>query len=294
VKLGLIAMLVLSGCQDRSSEPVGPIPVQVSEGIPPSKHVPPDAGPPPPTWPQSSAALTPPQVVFPEGFGKHKIFLDPGHGNPGNSGNESCTCVEEQSFNLEIGKHLKAALEASGHFQVKLSRSATSAPKYRVRLAAARATGAEVFLSLHSDVRGDGVPAASKDGRQCYSNPDAPGFSVLWSDEGKPALVAKRKSLARVMASKMAGCGMTPYSGEDYEGLYEGDPDAPGVFVDRHVPSQRIFFLHAPPMPSIIIETHHAWDPLEEARFQERATRDAFSRAVLAGLIGFYAAASAR
>jgi hypothetical protein len=49
--------------------------------------------------------------------------------------------------------------------------------------------------------------------------------------------------------------------------------------------------------PSVVIlrdceimpQRHHAWDPLEEARFQEKATRDIFGQSVAAGLVDYFA-----
>ncbi len=41
-------------------------------------------------------------------------------------------------------------------------------------------------------------------------------------------------------------------------------------------------------MPSILIETHHAWDLREAHRFAEAATREVFGRAVAAGLLDFF------
>ncbi|MET0402683.1 MAG: N-acetylmuramoyl-L-alanine amidase, partial [Cystobacter sp.] len=72
---------------------------------------------------------------------------------------------------------------------------------------------------------------------------------------------------------------------EDYVGLYAADPDQPGAFVSRHQPGQRIFVLREPTMPSIIIETHHAWDFEEAARWREERTLEAFAAAVAQGLV---------
>jgi len=58
------------------------------------------------------------------------------------------------------------------------------------------------------------------------------------------------------------------------------------VFVDRRTPlRRRVFLLRAPRMPSIIIETHHALDYRESARWAEPRTHDAFAAAVAAALV---------
>ena len=53
----------------------------------------------------------------------------------------------------------------------------------------------------------------------------------------------------------------------------------------RHRPGQRIFMLRKPAIPSVIIETHHAWDPREEARWTRGEPWPAFGAAVAAALV---------
>jgi N-acetylmuramoyl-L-alanine amidase len=67
--------------------------------------------------------------------------------------------------------------------------------------------------------------------------------------------------------------------------LYDGDPEQPGVFVDRHEPGYRIMMLRRPRIPSVIIETHHALDFEEVERWKEPRTLEAFSAAVAQGLV---------
>lgn len=233
-------------------------------------------------WPMEGAALTPPAVAFPSGFERRHVFLDPGHGAPDNTGNRSSRCEDEQDFTLALATDLAPRLEATGHFTVTLSRHAGQLVPYRERVATAASEKADVFLSLHSDVRGTAEPA-----RDCPTSRDAPGFSVLWSDDGDADLAAARHALARRTAEALRDLGLTAYDGNEYTGLYEGDA-VEGVFVDRHQPGKRIFVLRQPTMPSIIIETHNAWDDREAARWEEEGTRAAFADAVAAALVAFF------
>jgi N-acetylmuramoyl-L-alanine amidase len=132
---------------------------------------------------------------------------------------------------------------------------------------------------LHSDVRGD-----NDSGDACPRSRSAPGFAVLWSDAADDALDDRRLGLARAMARQLQRMGVLPYSGADYRGMYAADT-TPGVFVDRHEPQERIFVLHKPTMPSIIIETHNAWDDREVARWDQKQTREAFMAAVVTALV---------
>jgi N-acetylmuramoyl-L-alanine amidase len=232
-------------------------------------------------WPGDATRLTPPPLQIPEGFGRRRIFIDPGHGAANNSGNRSSRCQDEQDFTLSLALDIAPRLEASGGFDVALSRQPGELVAYRDRVAAAEAFEAEVFVSLHSDVRGKADPE-----RSCPTSRDAPGFSVLWSDEGSPALVASRLALSRRTAEALTILGLSAYGGEEYAGLYAGD-STPGVFVDRHDPDERIFVLREPTMPSIIVETHNAWDDREAQRWTEPSTRDAFADALAQALVSF-------
>ena len=55
--------------------------------------------------------------------------------------------------------------------------------------------------------------------------------------------------------------------------------------MSRHQPGQRIFVLRKPPMPSVIIETHHALDFEEVARWREERTLESFAAAVTQGMV---------
>lgn len=236
-------------------------------------------------WPSPDAPLTPPAVVFPPGFGVHRIYVDAGHGAPGNTGNTSSFCVDEQDFTLAVARALADYLEATGHFEARVSRQSDQRIEYLDRVDDAARWGAEVFLSLHSDARGKPERWWPEPGLSCPRSLGAPGFSVLLSDEGEPAMNERRVTLARAVARRIQGVGITAYAGAEYQGLYEGDARQPGVFLDRHALDQRIFVLRRPVMPSILIETHNALDPREAERWNEERTRDAFSAAVTAGLV---------
>jgi N-acetylmuramoyl-L-alanine amidase len=137
---------------------------------------------------------------------------------------------------------------------------------------------------LHSDVRGDVGRWEPEAGKSCALGFEAPGFTVLYSDEGGSDRVAPRRALARAVARRMSLSGFLPYV-DGYDALYEGDPGERGVYVDRHAPDKRIFVLRSAEMPSVLIETHNAIDPREALRWEEGPTRDAFASAVAAALV---------
>ncbi|MBW2459174.1 MAG: N-acetylmuramoyl-L-alanine amidase [Deltaproteobacteria bacterium] len=243
-------------------------------------------------WPAPEAAISAPGVAIPAGFGTHRIFVDPGHGAEGNTGNRSAFCRDEQDFTMGLATQLAIELEATGHFEVKTSRSPDTLVPYRARVSTAEQWGAEAFVSIHSDVRGKTEQWAPDAGLACLRSRAAPGFSVLWSDQGAPDLLNRRLSLARSLAAQLERMGLTAYDGREYQGLYDGDGRQPGVFVDRHAPKERIFVLHKPTMPSVIVETHNALDDREALRWEEPEVRRAFGAAVTTALVELLARSS--
>ena len=239
-----------------------------------------------PRWPAREVALVPLEPAFPEAMPARRVFLDAGHGAPQNTGNVSAFCVDEQDFTARVAAHLAARLQGTGRFEVKLSRAGGALVDYRSRVAEAESWGADVFLSLHSDVRGAPDRWSPTTGASCPIALDGVGFSILLSDEGTAELTARRLSLARSTARALEAIGLPAYDGSGYS-EYEGDREAPGVFFDRHLPDQRIFVLRKTHMPAILVETHHAIDPREAARWDEPETLDAFASAIAVALASF-------
>jgi len=237
-----------------------------------------------PAWPAPGAQLTAPALSVPKGFRKKRIYLDAGHGFRGNTGNVSVTCENEADFTLRVAEDLARRLEATGRFQVRLSRKAGKDVSYPTRVAEAEGWNADAFVSLHSDARGEAAWWQPAPGQSCLRQDAGPGYSVLWADDTAEPLRTRRVTLARALSRRMAEAGFPPYNGVDYEGLYAGD-EQPGVFVSRHEPGRRIHVLRRPRVPSVIIETHHALDFEEAARWKEERTLEVFAAAVAQGLV---------
>lgn len=251
---------------------------------------PPPAEPPPaanaqlqlgaPRWPAAGAPL---RIVdwSPVGGEVWRVFIDPGHGAPGNDGNTGVNCQVEGEQTLRFAEGLASALTRSGAYEIRMGREGDARPGYRDRAAAAEAWPADALISLHTDARYAVLPDVPT---PCPRDEGAEGFSVLYSDEGGEALMSQRRSLARALAGRMVEAGFTPYDGAEYRQLYAEDEGHAGVFIDRHAPGQRIFMLRGPSVPSVILELHHALDPLEVARWEEPRTWEAFHAALAAGL----------
>src|SRR5262249_39355063 len=159
----------------------------------------------PKRWPGDEAVLSAP--TFPAGWGPLRVMIDPGHGAPNNHGNTGSFCVEEQDTMLQVAVALADRLEATGHVIVRLSREGSRLVEYAARLEEAHTWEADAFVSLHSDVRGRTERWSPSPGKECPMALDAPGFAVLFSDEGDPALVARRVALGRAVARRMVEAG---------------------------------------------------------------------------------------
>lgn len=293
--LALLAGLVSSRALAQESDATSSSGPSSSHALAQERGLPPSAsGPTSAAWPAPGAPLTVAEVRFPKGFGKRRIYLDAGHGAEGNTGNRSVTCEDEAAFTLRVAEDLARRLEATGHFRVRISRKPGERVPYPSRLNDARKWNAHALLSLHSDARGVALPWEPAPGQQCYRQDGAPGFSVLWSEEADTNLRAQRALLARALARSLGHAGFRAYDGVDYAGLYAADTAQPGVFVTRlsEPTHRRIFVLRRPTIPSVIIETHHALDFEEAARWREERTLEAFSAAVAQGLVDAFAPAA--
>lgn len=234
-----------------------------------------------PRWPAPGATLSVPDLRLPPPGVPHRVVIDAGHGAPNNRGNTSCRCEREETFTLAAARAVAGRLEATGAFDLRVSREGDRPVTYHERVEDADAWGAEAFVSLHSDVRGK--PERREGG--CPVSVLSPGFSVLWSDEGEATLVARRAALARRVAARLEEAGFLPYDGAEYTGLYAPDAAQRGVFLDRHALEERIFVLRRPTMPSVLVETHHALDPREVTRWDDPFTLDVFAAALGAALL---------
>jgi N-acetylmuramoyl-L-alanine amidase len=234
-------------------------------------------------WPAAGAPLVSPQLPDLKRRRRMRVYLDAGHGARSNPGNSSVTCEEEQAFTFRLATALAKQLEATKRFRVKVSRGEGELVSYPQRLEDALAFEAEAIVSLHSDSRGMPGWWSPGDGRWCLRSEGEPGFGILFSSEGRRRLVDRRRTLASAIARRMGEAGFLPYDGASWWSRYDPDEER-GVFVDGRDHGRRLFLLRKPKIPSIILETHHALDFEEAARWAEPRTIETFAAALAAGL----------
>jgi len=275
----LFSILSLVGCP---SEGDGVVKISGSEA-PASASASSQPEPVSPVWPEA----LPRDLEVPVPSRPIVVYLDAGHGAENNPGNSSCFCEREQDFTLSLLDDVTNVLEEHG-FVVVPSRFGSELVSYAKRIEAARKARADAVVSLHSDIRGAGEEWSPDGAKTCLKSERAPGFSVLYADEGDGPLVAKRLVLARAISDALIDAAFIPYQGGEYVGLYEGTPADRGVFVDRHAMDKRIFLLRRTEMPAVIVETHNALDPREATAFEDPTVRRSFALAVARGLVAAF------
>ena len=126
---------------------------------------------------------------------KRIIVLDPGHGgkDPGASKNG----IREKDITLASAKELKSALEATGRYEVHLTRSNDTYIKLRDRYEIGRKMNADLFISMHADAHSK----SSARGASVYTLSDAA------SDKEAAALAARENK-----SDIIAGVGTTDKS----------------------------------------------------------------------------------
>ncbi|MEZ5936670.1 MAG: N-acetylmuramoyl-L-alanine amidase [Hyphomonadaceae bacterium] len=103
---------------------------------------------------------------------KPLIVIDPGHGGKDPGTISPSSGRQEKDLTLKVSQELKSALEATGRYEVALTRSADVFIELEDRVTKARDLGADLFISLHADaggrptVRGASVYTLSPEGEK--------------------------------------------------------------------------------------------------------------------------------
>ncbi|MBT7582915.1 MAG: N-acetylmuramoyl-L-alanine amidase, partial [Kordiimonadaceae bacterium] len=85
--------------------------------------------------------------------GKKVIVIDPGHGghDPGNLGGIKVNGISEKNVTISASKNIKKILEASGRYEVILTRDRDIFLNLRARSRVAHSNNADLFISIHAD-----------------------------------------------------------------------------------------------------------------------------------------------
>lgn len=147
---------------------------------------------PPPPQPGTGTESAP--TPRPEPPGKKLIVLDPGHGgvDPGALGVRG---TREKEITLGVARALQDVLEATGRYDVRLTRDGDFYVPLRERFALARRMGARLFVSLHADAHN----SANVRGASVYT------LSETASDAEAAALAAKENRSDAIAGVDLSG-----------------------------------------------------------------------------------------
>ncbi len=128
------------------------------------------------------------------------VMIDPGHGgiDPGAIGPDKVT---EKVIVLAVANQTKAALEATGRYEVRLTRTTDVFIPLDGRVALSKQAKADIFISLHADTIEDRQLARSVRGASVYT------LSEKASNEDA-RLMAEKENAADLVA------GITPRTGD--------------------------------------------------------------------------------
>jgi N-acetylmuramoyl-L-alanine amidase len=192
------------------------------------------------------------------------IVIDPGHGgiDPGAIGSTSSTLEKEVA--LRAGLALRDQLQATGRYQVIMTRDDDRMVGLLDRLQIASQSQGELFVSLHAD--------------SLVTAPQVRGASVYTLSEQTPTILAMKESGARILA------GIDPSSQDDLASevlLDMAQRDTNGrslrlaellvqelngaTRMVKRQPAQASFVvLQSPQIPSVLIELGYLSNPAEE------------------------------
>ncbi len=148
-----------------------------------------------------SPAVKPSEIApKPSGDPRPLIVLDPGHGGIDN-GAKAASGELEKDVVLQFAQTLRARLEASGKYQIAMTRSDDTFIALSERVKFARAHGAALFVSIHADAipKGEG---------------QAEGATVYTLSENASDAEAARLAESENKADVIAGIDLTAEPGD--------------------------------------------------------------------------------
>ncbi len=240
--------------------------------------------------PSPTDVAPPPVVPGAVAASKPLVVIDPGHGGVDN-GASAPNGVHEKDIVLAFALQLQQALDASGKFDVALTRQDDTFLRLDERVTLARQNKADLFISLHADT---------------FQQSDIRGASVYTRDERATDVLDKVLADNENKVDIVAGFAM---------------PNTPPVVVDilldlmrrqmrkqsyiaaetivknleptvelRRFPVRQadFFVLQAPDVPSILIELGFLSNPADISNLQKNEWRDRVVTALSAGISSYF------
>jgi N-acetylmuramoyl-L-alanine amidase len=241
---------------------------------------------------EAPVTLPPPPSRPPDA--KPVVVLDPGHGGI-DPGTKSGSGITEKEVVLTFSRALKAKLEASGRYEVHLTREDDTFLALRERVAFAQKKGAGLFLSIHADYFPQEIDKTT--GATVYT------LSEQASDDEARALAAKEN-----FSDALAGIELPSDSDEvlanilidlaqretkNRSGVFArsivGELASRGTLHTRKIRSAGFRVLKAPDVPSVLLELGFLSNPDDEKLLTSEAWRDRTAEAVAKSIDTYFA-----
>jgi N-acetylmuramoyl-L-alanine amidase len=213
------------------------------------------------------------------------VVIDPGHGgkDPGAQGGGSL----EKNLTLATALVLKSRLEATGRYQVVMTRSTDVYIPLEERVQIARRAGADLFLSLHADsgpsaaIHGASIYTLSEQGRQRVG-------SVLGRHEWflQQAADSDDRAVGQILLD-LTQRTTRNRSAAFAQTLIERVGDR-APLLGRSQRDASYFVLLAPDVPAALLEMGFITNPGDEARLNNPAQRAALADKITQAIDAYF------
>jgi N-acetylmuramoyl-L-alanine amidase len=224
------------------------------------------------------------------------IVLDPGHGGM-DPGTHSESGLVEKDLALSVARRLKEKLEQTGRYRVKLTRSSDVFIPLRDRVAIARATHGDLFVSLHADsnehreIRGASVytlsPGASDRETATLAEKENHAGVALGLEP------ADANPMADSILSDLGQREIMNLSARFAEGLVGALPGATALHKPLPHRSADFAVLKAPDIPSVLIELGYLTNHEDEMAMSTEAWRFRVAATIAATIDHYFSEALA-
>ena len=236
----------------------------------------------PPILPQVARVNVPPMPAT------KVVVIDPGHGghDPGALGAQGY----EKDVNLAAALALKARLERSPKYRVVLTREDDNYVPLEERVRVAQRSGADLFISLHSDSGGD----AKVQGASVYTLSDkasnrAAKF-VKQDDWFMKASLTGDRGVQDILFDLTQRA--TKNRSSTFANTLMSRIDGKAPLLRRSHRDAGFMVLLAPEVPAVLLEMGFVTNPDDEERLRDPAKRAAFMTAVGDGIDDYFAEAT--
>ncbi|MEM7121831.1 MAG: N-acetylmuramoyl-L-alanine amidase [Pseudomonadota bacterium] len=216
------------------------------------------------------------------------IVVDPGHGgvDPGAIGHSG---IYEKDIVLDAARELKRQLEATGRYTVVLTRDSDIFLRLAERVEIARASGADLFISVHADSMDD----SSMRGAGVYT------LSETASDDEAAALAAKENKADLIAGVDFVNVAYDPLTTDILIDLAQRETTNASAQFARLLTAQLQSFvklrsnahrfagfrvLKAPDVPSVLVELGYMSNADEESKLKTESYRRDFMSAITAAI----------